>query len=147
MATAFTEIYDLFLMVAKDYKLDELYNSSVADFSTYLQGFLIFAIADFTNCKQDLESRNDSEGTFTITLTTKEKVILAKLMVMAWLRSQIQNVTQFQLNLNDKDMKTHSAAQNLGAKKEYYATLREEASQDMMDYELGGIKIDTWGGN
>ena len=39
--TAYTEIYDLFLMTAKDYKLDELYNLSVESFSTYLQGFLI----------------------------------------------------------------------------------------------------------
>lgn len=144
--TAYTEIYDLFLMTAKDYKLDELYNLSVDDFSTYLQGFLIYAIADFDNCKKDLESRDDVAGTFNVDLSTKEKVILARLMVMAWLKSQIQNVTQFQLNLNDKDFKHHSESQNLTAKREYYRVLREEVNQDMVDYGYKDLDIDTWGG-
>ena len=143
--TAYTEIYDLFLMTAKDYKLDELYNSSVDDFTTYIQGFLIYAISDFTYCKQDLEARDDDAGTFDATLTTKEKIILTRLMVMAWLKSQIQNVTQFQLNLTDKDFKHNSEAQNLNAKKEYYAVLREEVNQDMLEYGYKDLDIDKWG--
>ena len=143
--TAYTEIYDLFLMTAKDYKLDELYNSSEEDFAIYLQGFLVYAIADFTSCKNNLELRDDEEGTFLIDLTTKEKIILAKLMVMAWLKSQINNVTQFQLKLTDKDFKHHSEAQNLTAKKEYYANLREEVSQDMVDYGYKDLDIESWG--
>jgi hypothetical protein len=144
--TAYTEIYDLFLMTAKDYKLDELYNSSVEDFTTYIQGFLIYAIADFTSCKKDLELRDDESGEFSVDLTTKEKIILAKLMVMAWLKSQMQNVTQFQLNLTDKDFKHHSEAQNLSAKRDYYANLREEVNQDMVDYGYKDLNIETWGG-
>lgn len=143
--TAYTEIYDLFLMVAKDYKLDELYESSVDDFTTYLQGFLIYAIADFTSCRHNLELRDDTTGSFDMDLTTKEKIILSKLMVMAWLKSQIQNVTQFQLHLNDKDFKHHSEAANLSAKKEYYANLREEVNQDMVDYGYKNLNIETWG--
>lgn len=143
--TAYTEIYDLFLMVAKDYKLDELYESSVDDFTTYLQGFLIYAIADFTSCRHNLELRDDTAGSFDMDLTTKEKIILSKLMVMAWLKSQIQNVTQFQLHLNDKDFKHHSEAANLSAKKEYYANLREEVNQDMVDYGYKNLNIETWG--
>lgn len=143
--TAYTEIYDLFLMTAKDYKLDELYNSSEEDFAIYLQGFLVYAIADFTSCKNNLELRDDEEGTFLIDLTTKEKIILAKLMVMAWLKSQINNVTQFQLKLTDKDFKHHSESQNLTAKKEYYANLREEVSQDMVDYGYKDLDIESWG--
>lgn len=145
MATAYTEIYDLFLMISKDYELDELYNSSIANFSTYLEGFLIYAIADFTSCKQNLELRSDSTDTFSITLTTKEKVILSKLMVIAWLKSKIQNVTQFQLNLNDRDFRLHSEAQNLTAKSNLLALLREEVSQDMVDYGYGNLNITTWG--
>lgn len=143
--TAYTEIYDLFLMTAKDYKLDELYNSSVDDFTTYIQGFLIYAISDFTYCKQDLEARDDVTGEFDATLTTKEKIILSRLMVMAWLKSQIQNVTQFQLNLTDKDFKHNSEAQNLSAKREYYAVLREEVNQDMLEYGYKDLDVDTWG--
>lgn len=146
MATAYTEIYDLFLMIAKDYELDELYASSIPNFSTYLEGFLIYAIADFTSCKQNLELRSDSTNTFNITLTTKEKIILSKLMVIAWLKSKIQNVTQFQLNLNDRDFRLHSEAQNLTAKSNLLAVLREEVSQDMVDYGYGNLDILTWGG-
>lgn len=139
--TSYTDIYDLFLMIVDDYELTELYHSSEEDFTTYLQGFLILAIPDFRICKKDLKQRDDSSGTFLIELSDTEKSILAKLMAKYWFKKKIQDVTQFQGHLNDKDFKFHSEAQNLTAKRDYYNIIREEVDQDLNDY---GYEHSDW---
>jgi hypothetical protein len=141
MATPFSDIYDLFLVLVQDTKLIDLYNQSLGDFEIYLQGFLMPAITDFDNCEQNLEVYSLTSSQFTATLTLKEKNILAKLMVIQWLLKEIQNVSQMNLHLNDTDFKRYSEAQNLREKSEYYNRLREIVNQDMVDY---GLKNTPW---
>jgi hypothetical protein len=100
--TLYEDIYDLFLITIKDYQLDKL-AATPTNLNNYVEGFLIRGLTHFTNCKQNLEDRNDNTQQFNITLTTKEKVILADLSVIEWLTSKILDVTQFQLHLNDMD--------------------------------------------
>ena len=144
MATLFTDIYDLFLAEVTDYKLDALYATSVTDFETYLQGFLKRAIPKFTNCAQDLTDVNFTTGTFNITLTLMEQTILSSLMAIEWLNKEIQNVSQINIHLNDRDFKHHSAAQNLKEKKALKNELREIVSQDMVDYGILNIPWSDW---
>ncbi len=66
--TALTVIYDNFMMMAKDYRLITLYNTSLTDFENYLEGFLVSAIQAFDVCDQSLAY---SAGAFTETLTQK----------------------------------------------------------------------------
>jgi hypothetical protein len=74
--TSYGEIYELFLAVVQDYKIDLLYASSTPTMEEYLKPFLIRAIAKFSNeCNQDLTDRNDTTRTFNIILTDHEKVI------------------------------------------------------------------------
>lgn len=132
--TPYEEIYDLFMQRINDYQLVELFESSEEDFKKHLQGYLILAIADFPECKKDLDNRDDDEGVFNVSLSTIEKVILAKLMIKQWFVKHIQNVVQFEGKLTDKDFKTHSEAQNLTAKQNYFNVIREEVDQDKNDY-------------
>ena len=132
--TTYDEIYDLFTQVVDDYELKELYDVSPRDFQTYLQGFLMLAIAEFSKCKKDLSDRDDEEAHFNVTLTDVEKTILSKLMHKVWLKKRISNVTQIDNPLNDRDFKTHSAAQNLNAKKEYYNVVTEECDRMISEY-------------
>lgn len=53
----------------------------------------------------------------------------------------MQDVVQFQSKLNDRDFKTHSEAQNLSAKQNYYNIIREEVAQDITDY---GYRNSDW---
>jgi hypothetical protein len=139
--TLYEELYDLFLIRVDDYELTQLYNISDANFRMTLQGLLMLAIPEFDNCKQDLSQRNNSTEAFLIQLTDKEKSILSKLMVKQWFSKKIQDVTQFQGKLTDKDFKQHSEAQNLTSKQSYYNTIREEVDQDMNNY---GYKNSDW---
>jgi len=136
--TSFEEIYDLFLMEIKDYKLNRLVSSEL---TIYLEGFLMLAIPDFDNCVKDLEDFDLSLGTFNSNLNLREKTIVSKIMVLKWLGKEINDVTQFNLHLNDSDFKHYAEGQNLKEKVEYSNRMREIISQDMLQY---GIKNTPW---
>lgn len=131
--TPLSEVYDNFMMLAKDYRLLALYDSSSTDFENYLEGFLINAIKDFSICDQSLVY---GTGTFTETLTQKNIFILAKLMKKYWLEKEIADVTQMNLHITDRDYKIYSEAQNLTAKKSLLILEREEVSQLFVNYSL-----------
>ena len=141
MATPFAEIYDLFLIEVQDYKLDKLYQSSPTDFNTYLQGFLIRAIPEFTNCKKNLEDIDLTLKQFNQDLSMKEKDILCKYMTIQWLNREVNNVTQFNLVLNDTDFRRYAEGQNLKEKTTHRDKLREMVSQDCVDY---GLLTNDW---
>lgn len=54
MGTSLSEVYDVFMMTITDYRLIDLFNTSVPDFENYLQSWLDFAIVDFKVCDQNL---------------------------------------------------------------------------------------------
>jgi len=140
VATPFEDVYDLFLVEIQDWKLDNLYDTSLSDFEIYLQGFMISAIPEFTNCAQDLSYTLTATPTFNSTLTLTEQKIMAKLMVLEWMQKKINNVNQFELHLNDNDFKHFSEAQNLNGKLNMRNMFREIVDRDMTIY---GIKSNT----
>jgi hypothetical protein len=146
VATLFSDIYDLFLIEVRDYKLDNLYQSSPTDFDTYLQGFLIKAIPDFDNCNQDLEDFDLVNKQFTATLTLREQTILSELMALKWLTKEVNDVNQFTLHLTDTDFKHYSEAQNLKEKIEHRDRMREIIDQKMLSYGLKNAPWSTWAG-
>jgi hypothetical protein len=144
MATLYDEIYDLALVTIRDYKLDELYTLSPTDFGTYMEGFLIRAIPKFTNCSTNLDDRDDTLKKFNNTLSGIEKNILAELTIITWFEREVQNVTQFNLHLNDTDFKRYAESNNLKEKQNYLAHLREVVAQDMVSYELKQVDWSAW---
>lgn len=144
MATNFSDVYDFFNMLVKDYRLDTLRASSEINFETYLQGWLILAIQDFDNCVQDLSARNDTTRTFTETLTDESKTILALLMNKYWLRKEVQDITQMNLLILDRDFKRFSESQNFREKQSAYAMLQEECSQRLVSYGFKHTDFNAW---
>lgn len=142
MATPFTTIFDQFSMFAKDYRLVALYNTSPSDYATYLSGWLIPAITDFKTCNQSLAY---SSSSFTATLTEENVKILALIMKKYWLKKEINDITQMNLHIQDRDFRTHSENANLKEKKDLYAQELEEVSQMLVDYGLSDNTLwTTW---
>jgi len=140
MATSFEVVYDRALTTIVDYKLDALAQSDYNNFLLYLQGILMRAIPDFNECFTDLSYDVTLETpSFTNNLSNKEINILAEIMVYDWFSGKINDVTQFQGHLNNKEFKVHSEAQNLKEKSEYLDRLREKYRQDITDYQLINI--------
>lgn len=139
--TEFGEIFDLFMSSITDYKLVTLFNSSPTDFETYLSGWLIPSIGEFTTCDQSLAY---SSSTFTETLSQKNINILMLLMKRRWLEKEIDNVTQMHGKIQDKDFKNYSEAQNMTAKQNRLMEMKEEVSQKLVDYGLNTTDWTAW---
>lgn len=144
MSTNYNEVYDLFLVQIKDWKLDALYDTSVSDFETYLQGFLVLTIPEFTEFSDQDLTRNDATSVFTETLTDKNKQMLASMMVKEWLSKEIQDVRQIKLHVGDKDFRVASEANNLRAKESYLVLKLEEISQDLIGYSWYAEDFTDW---
>lgn len=141
MGTPFSTVYDQFSMFVKDYNLISLYNASATDFATYLSGFLIPSISDFRNCNQSLGYASQE---FTLTLTVENIKILALLMKRYWLKKTINDITQMNLHVTDKDFKMYAEANNLTAKLSLYQSDIEEVSQMLVDYGLDTVDWASW---
>lgn len=139
MGTPFETIYDRALIIIEDYKLDKLAKYHYDVFLLYLENILIKAIPDFTSPLVEL-SYDIEKKVFNNTLSSKEINILASIMVMNWFSRKINDVTQFQGHLNNKEFKAHSEASNLKEKSEYLDRLNEKHKQDIVDYEIQNLE-------
>jgi len=140
MGTALSDVYDLFMQTVTDYRLTDLFNTSEEDFETYLQSWLEFAIVDFYSCDQDLDY-NDTTKEFPVVLNRANKVILATLMTKYWLQKSVNDITQMNLHIMDRDFKVASEAQNLREKTAALNSMKETCSQLLNDY---AYKRNAW---
>ena len=142
MSTSIREIFDLFMLRVSDYRLNHLFDTSEEDFDTYLQGFLEFAISDFDICDQDL-NYDETTKTFSDTLTRENKTVLATLMMKYWLEKLVNDITQLNLHITDRDFKVASEAMNLREKTIRLNNVKETCSQMLVDY---AYKHNDWTG-
>lgn len=135
MGTSAVTVQDQFLASISDYKLDALFATSGSQaLATYMEPWLMRAVQKFKPiCDQELVYSTTS-GEFSVDLSDKNILLLAKIMLLPWMEKGINDVAQFQVHIQDSDFKTHSAAQNLSAKREMYNQKVEEVSQLMQDY-------------
>jgi hypothetical protein len=145
MTTLCSEINDLFLTEIDDYRIDIISATSGSTaLNTYLEPYLLKSIDDFGICNQPLiytPTSGSVEGSFSVTLNQENIDVLSQLMQKYWFKKTINNVLQMQNNLQDRDYKSYSQAQNLAAKQSYYNGLKEELSQLLVDY---GNKHNAW---
>jgi hypothetical protein len=140
MGTSLSEVYDVFMMTITDYRLIELFNTSVPDFENYLQAWLDFAIVDFKVCDQDLDY-DDATNEFSGNLSRDNKVVLSTLMMKYWLQKAVNDITQMNLHITDRDFKVASEAQNLREKVNHLNIVKEQCSQLLQDY---GYNRNNW---
>jgi hypothetical protein len=138
MGTPFDEVYDLAMMVIRDYKLDYLYENDPEIFYNQLEAWLIKAISMFDGCVTSLDYDLDKHR-FIEKLSLKEKNILSEYIVILWFESNTNVTEQITLLLQGRDRKTTSEASNLKAKMQYLNTLREKVRQDIADYQLNNF--------
>ena len=141
--TSLNEVYDLFLQLVQDYKLMDLFNTSEVDFENYVQAWLEFAITDFNMCDQNLDF-DDTTKKFSSVLTRDNKNILDSLMMKYWLTKTVNDITQINLHITDRDFKVASEAQNLKEKSAHLNMVRESCSQLLVDYGYKRVDWSSW---
>ena len=143
MATLYSTIFDLFMSSIASYELDNLFSSSVANFETRLTGWLINAISNFDGCLKDLEDRNDNTKQFTATLTTDEKVILSNLMIVEFLKKEVNDIRQMRQKLGDPTFKAYSEANNLKERVNLLSTMNNLVQAQITRYQYKNIDVDS----
>ena len=143
MSTQFSEVYDLFMTNVSDYRLTALFNQSSVDFENFLQAWLRYAINDFKICDQDLSFNTTGDG-FKIVLKDENIIMLTILMVKWWLQKTVNDVTQMNLHVTDKDFKFSSEAQNLREKVSYLNIVKEQCSQALTEYSIHRVTWVNW---
>lgn len=143
MATLYSEVFDLFMSSIASYELDNLFSSSVTNFETRLTGWLINAIPNFDGCLKDLEDRNDNTKQFTATLTTDEKVILSNLMIVEFLKKEVNDIRQMRQKLGDPTFKAYSEANNLKERVNLLSTMNDLVQAQITRYQYKNIDADS----
>lgn len=148
MTTPYSDIYDLFMEQVTDYRLVNLYTQDVindtTNLDTYLLGFMLLAIPEFSECNQDLSARDNTLKVFTETLTDVNKKILSKMMVKEWLQKEVKDILQLRLHVQDVDFKTYAEANNLTAKQSMLTMFKEECSQLLVDNYYKNNDWEAW---
>lgn len=141
--TSASEIYDLFMMQVTDYRLSTLFSVSEEDFETFLEAWLIFAYTEFSHAGIDFTYDPETHS-FDKSLTLEEKTIMATLMAKQWLTKVVNDITQMNLHIGDRDFKVASEAMNLREKSNYLITAKETCSQLLSDYAYKHNDWDNW---
>lgn len=144
--TKFDEIYKIFLNgISNDYRIKQMFLNNEAVAEDMLLTWLTKAVTYFTDCLQDIENNFDVDNNrFTLSLTLTEKVILADLMLLAWMDWNINNITQMNLSLQDSDFNRHAEAQNLRGKVSCANEWRERVYHQISEYTHKDITIADW---
>ncbi len=165
MGTSFEVIYDRFLLIIEDYRLDNLAKTNYSAFLKFLKGLLINSIDLFDGVLTDL-SYSEIEETHTVTLdsgetkeittttpyfnntlSSKEISILAMICAYCWMERQVLDVRQFQLHLDSKAFSVKSEQANLKQKEIVLNDMREKYKHEISEYQNQNIdKLPFFGG-
>ena len=139
MATPYSEIYDLYFGMTTDY---EFLNLSIQDQNTILEGWLLNAIGEFNNCKNDLSDRDHEQKQFNRTLTDNEKIILAKYMLTNWLSPKLYCVENLKNYLSSKDFSLYSPSALLKEIRNTYKEAKKEADKLKLAYGYKNFNLE-----
>ncbi len=132
MPTSFDEIYKRFLAKIADYEMLEYGEATLEE---YLLDLLTASIDDFSElCKQDISTVDLSLSMFYVTLTQREKDILALGMVVHWIRPKVYNSDMLRNVLNTKDYSVYSPANLLEKMTDLLEKTETELDQKMKMY-------------
>lgn len=144
MATKFDAVINIGLTLVDDYKLVKLYNQDVDKFNSWVDGFLVAAVPNFIQCRQDLSYDLETRE-FTSDLSDMEISILADFWAIQWFIRETQVQTEISLGINiNGGVNRHSEAQNLKEKSAHLDKMREKVRQKITDYQVQELSAYKW---
>lgn len=109
MSTPYSVVDNSFLNKITD---DYLLTLQSEDLHSLINNYRKSAIPKFKQCKK-LHDRDDELEQFNQTLTDEEVEILANLMILEWLKPQINSIEVLKQTMSLKDYKMYSQANHL----------------------------------
>lgn len=139
MATPFKEVYDRVYNKISDYSFVKLTEDEVEEI---LEKYLLSAIVKFKRCKKDLNDRDETLNQFNQDLTDEEKEILATLLCVEYLTSQLITSDLLKPRLGTKDWNLYSQANHIKEIREIRDQMKSEANQMMISYSYSENSLD-----
>lgn len=137
MATPYITVNTSFLDKVSDAYLITMTDEELG---TQLLKFLNSAVPKFKKCKKDLSLR-DASG-FSKDLTDEEVEMLANLMVVEWLRPQVNHLELLKQALNSRDFQMNSQANHLKELQALRKDTQQEISRLLVDYSYNNNSLD-----
>ena len=135
--TLYSDIYDLFFGMTSDYEFLSL--ASIVQ-NEILEGWLLSAIGEFSDkCKVDLADRDISLKQFNLSLSDKEKKVLAKLILVEWLNPKLYTLSNLQNQLSSKDFNMFSPANLLKEIRETHNQAKKDANRMITSYSYSNF--------
>jgi len=141
MNTPFEEVYTLFLAQLDD---NELYLLPDEELEENLEGWLMLAIPSFHACRKNIEDVDTIFKEFKVELDLTEKVILAKYMVIEYLRPKILYQQAVSDELISKDYKIWSPANMLRVTQNMQTSIDSSTNSLQSQYSWRPERIRKW---
>lgn len=141
MGTRYEEVYERYRGQVRNY---EFLDYDAVTREAMQLDLLKMAISDFEDvCKQDLNDREDDLLEFNITLTNREKDILALGMIVHFVRQYVYNTDALQNGLNTKDFTLFSPANLLEKMTTLLTTTERQQMKEINLYSFRNGEISS----
>ena len=130
--TPYSEVFELFLGLISDPDLALLTEGMLDE---QMLTYLNLSIVKFTYPKVNIRDKNDDEMQFNVELSIDEKAILANLMVIEWVKTQIHNIDLMENPMTVSDFTSPNQGSMLRAINVAKDNAAKEAKQMIMAYE------------
>ena len=138
MATTYSVIDNAFLSKIKDHYL---LNMDVEYLQELIDGYRRSAIVRFKHCKK-LKYRDEDTKEFTQDLTDEEIEILSSLMVLEWVKNQVNSIEVMKMTMTLKDYTVFSNAQQLNSLLSMRKATAEEVDTLIVSYTYSENSLD-----
>lgn len=137
MATPYQEVFKVFLGKISDYSFVQYTDEELDEiFSEYLDG----ACVRFKVCDKDLGDRDNTTKQFNIILSSEEKQILGRAMVLEWIEPQIADTLLIKQQMTDRDFQITSQANHLQGLLSLRDTIHVEVQKMISSYSYNGLE-------
>lgn len=141
MGTRYEEVYERYRGQVRNY---EFLDYDAVTREAMQLDLLKMAISDFEDvCKQDLNDREDDLLEFNITLTNREKDILALGMIVHFVRQYVYNTDALQNGLSTKDFALFSPANLLEKMTTLLTTTERQQMKEINLYSFRNGEISS----
>ena len=141
MGTRYEEVYERYRGQVRNY---EFLDYDAVTREAMQLDLLKMAISDFEDvCKQDLNDREDDLLEFNITLTNREKDILALGMIVHFVRQYVYNTDALQNGLSTKDFTLISPANLLEKMTTLLTTTERQQMKEINLYSFRNGEISS----
>lgn len=139
MATPFNSIYERFYNKISDYSFLNLQQSELEEI---LEKYLLSSLVKFKKCKKNLSNRDHNLKQFNEDLTDEEQEILATLLCIEYLTSQLITSDLLKPKLGTRDWNLYSQANHIKEIRAIRDTIKTEANQMMIRYSYTENSLD-----